>query len=171
MAQLVGGPNHTAEVQASLQRLAIDELVSSAPGGYRFRHALVREASYRTLTHDDRRKGHRLAAQWLSRRETAPRELAEHFAAGDMPEDAGHWYARAVRLALHGNDLEQTLALCQQALSSGCGEHEAEVLVLEAEAHTLSRRVAANGAIGGGRVGACRARLRSRAHRDDARDK
>jgi predicted ATPase len=46
---------------------------------YMFRHAVVREAAYATLTDADRVLGHRLAADWLERQGRASASmLAAH---------------------------------------------------------------------------------------------
>jgi hypothetical protein len=65
-----------AQASACLERLEARELIApaSSPGrtgdsDYVFRHALVLEAAYATLTDDDRTLGHQLALAWLAQGE------------------------------------------------------------------------------------------------------
>jgi hypothetical protein len=74
---------------------------------YQFRHALVRETCYASLTSEDRTLGHRLAGEWLEAQgEPDAFSLAEHFDRGGVPEHAAGLYARAALQALQGNDYE-----------------------------------------------------------------
>ncbi len=84
VAALLGG----AKARGWLRALADQELVVAAdegPGGgaagYRFRHALVREAAYGMLTEADRVLGHRLAGEWLE----AAGETRRHGARRALP--------------------------------------------------------------------------------------
>jgi len=81
---------------------------SVAPGetAYGFRHALLREAAYAMLTDDDRRLGHRLAAEWLEKSgETDAMTIGEHHERGGQLGRAIGWYVRAAKQALDGTDL------------------------------------------------------------------
>jgi predicted ATPase len=67
-----------AQASACLERLEARELIApaSSPGrtgdlDYVFRHALVLEAAYATLTDDDRALGHQLALAWLGETQAA----------------------------------------------------------------------------------------------------
>jgi serine/threonine protein kinase/tetratricopeptide (TPR) repeat protein len=85
---------------------------------YVFRHDLVREAVYCTLTGEDRVLGHRVAGAWLEAAgETDPRTLAEHFDRGDDGARAIRWYAAAATHALEGTDLEQAIVLAGRAIT------------------------------------------------------
>jgi len=81
--------------------------VESARAGeteYGFRHDLVREAAYGMLTDDDRRLGHRMAAEWLAEHGGAePMTIGEHLQRGGEPGQAMDWFARAARQALDGD--------------------------------------------------------------------
>src|SRR5207302_934930 len=78
---LVGGDAH--DVGDLLDRLAKSEYVAKEGTRYAFRHALVSDAAYAMLTDEDRRLGHRLAAEWLERAgESDPLVLGEHFDRG-----------------------------------------------------------------------------------------
>ncbi|APR76040.1 Adenylate cyclase [Minicystis rosea] len=82
-----------------------------------FRHALLREGAYATLTHDDRTLGHRLAGEWLERvGETEPIVLAEHFERGAVPGRAAAFLGRAARRAQLANDIDTMLASADRGL-------------------------------------------------------
>src|SRR6185312_14326726 len=94
-----------------IRNLVDQEVIAPAgDAGFRFRHALVREAAYGMLTDADRILGHRLAGEWLeSSGEGDAMVLAEHFERGlDYPRAAG-FYQRASEHAFEGNDLEAAL--------------------------------------------------------------
>ncbi|WP_159397690.1 serine/threonine-protein kinase [Sorangium cellulosum] len=89
---------------------------------FAFRHGLVREAAYSTLTEVDRRLGHRLAGPWLE--EAGERDalvLAEHFEHGEVIEAAARCYERAAEQALEANDLNGALARVARALACAPG--------------------------------------------------
>ena len=76
-----------------------------------FRHALIREGAYASLTAEDRRLAHRLAGEWLEQRgEGDPMVLAGHFERGGQPARAAEFYLRAAEQALHVLDLEAVIA-------------------------------------------------------------
>src|SRR5439155_18684750 len=83
LSLLLGG----VETPSALDELCKRELVARLGSPkfpneeeYVFRHALVREAAYSTLTDADRALGHRLAAEWLEQRgERDSMVLAEHY--------------------------------------------------------------------------------------------
>jgi tetratricopeptide (TPR) repeat protein len=62
---------------------------------FAFRHALLRSAVYATLTEDDRRLGHRLAAEWLRNVEEAPETVAIHWLEGAEHERAAASFEHA----------------------------------------------------------------------------
>jgi ABC-type oligopeptide transport system substrate-binding subunit/class 3 adenylate cyclase len=69
---LEGVAGGDGEVQRSLRELERLDLVREArrwpQPEYRFKHALIQEAAYRTILTVDRRRLHRKAAEWLERR-------------------------------------------------------------------------------------------------------
>jgi eukaryotic-like serine/threonine-protein kinase len=84
-----------------------------------FRHALIREGAYATLTAEDRRLAHRLAGEWLEQRgEADPMVLAGHFERGGQSVRAAEFYLRAAEQALHALDLEAVIARADLGL--GC---------------------------------------------------
>ncbi|AUX44252.1 protein kinase [Sorangium cellulosum] len=101
-----------------------------------FRHAIVREAAYATLTPRDRALGHRLAAEWLERAgETSAAVLAEHFERGGEGARAARYLAEAAEQALRGGDSGAALAIAERGLASGAeGDAAAALWALRSEA-------------------------------------
>jgi hypothetical protein len=101
-----------------------------------FRHALVRDAAYATLTAGDRALGHRLAGEWLEKAgESEAIVLAEHFERGGETRRAAGWYRRAAEQALEGNDLAASIARAQHGIACGAeGENKAALHRVQAEA-------------------------------------
>ena len=141
---LLGGSDSQQRVGSWLAELAVQEVITRRPGGalpgedeYVFRHALLRDAAYRTLTREDRKLGHRLAGEWLERvGERDAIVLAEHFERGDEPARALSCYRRAAEQALEGNDFEAALSRSERAVERGAaGEELGALRLLQAEAH------------------------------------
>ncbi len=145
---LTGGDAH--EIADVLGQLADSEYLSKVDLGkasrsergtdgtrYQFRHALVREAAYAMLTDDDRRLGHRLAAEWLEARGAQdPLVLADHYERGGDPERARHHFHHAAEQALARSDLDATLAFAHRAVDLGAtGETLGALRLLQAEAN------------------------------------
>ncbi|HSK05456.1 MAG TPA: AAA family ATPase, partial [Kofleriaceae bacterium] len=115
---LLGGAMGPTMVDEWIARLVEQELLAERPQsrvpGERelaFRHALLREGTYATLTEDDRRLGHRLAGEWLEEHgEADPMVLAGHFERGGDGARAASYYLRAAEQAFHVLDLDATLA-------------------------------------------------------------
>ncbi len=83
-----------------------------------FRHALLREGAYATLTEPDRLLGHALAAAWLEQRgEPDAVVLAQHFALARDDRLASRWYRAAAQQALHAADLDTGVARAERALA------------------------------------------------------
>jgi serine/threonine protein kinase/tetratricopeptide (TPR) repeat protein len=103
---------------------------------YAFRHSLLRESAYATLTEADRRLGHRLGARWLE--QAGEREatlLAEHFERAGEPERAVQSYRRAAEQALEGNDFQAAVARAERGAAHASGEVLGALRLLQAEAH------------------------------------
>jgi hypothetical protein len=121
VTELVGGLPGVSE---ALESLAERELVQRrAESRFRgesewtFRHALLREAVYGTLTDEDRTLGHRLAGQWLVRAgESDAVTIAEHFERGHDRTQAAEWYLRAAERALAGNDWREAITCAERGL-------------------------------------------------------
>jgi hypothetical protein len=143
VAELVGGAGRLSEVDGSLRLLVDREVVSRAGAGrlagqeeLRFRHGIVRDAAYATLTPDDRMLGHRMAARWLEHAgERDPLLLAEHHErGGDLPS-AISWWVRAADQAFEASDLQATLRLVERGIACGAfGEALGSLRATAAEA-------------------------------------
>jgi tetratricopeptide (TPR) repeat protein len=136
IAELVGDARL---VDGWLGELVERQLVrpGAAPSEYVFRHDLLREAAYATLTDDDRRLAHGLAGRFLEAAGHADAvALARHYASGALPERAVYWYRRSAELALEGNDIAMVLERVALAVGSGAvGEELGRLSLLRAEAH------------------------------------
>jgi tetratricopeptide (TPR) repeat protein len=141
---LLGGRRRSEDARSWLGILEERELVLRQPASdladeetYAFRHAIVRDAAYAMLTDEDRRLGHRLAAEWLEHAGVAdPFVLAHHFELGGEPARAAHFYIGAAAQALEGNDYAGVLD--RVARAARCTRDPAELgrsRLLEAEAH------------------------------------
>lgn len=87
---------------------------------YAFHHALVRDATYSTLTDQDRELGHRLAGQWLEEcGETDAAVLAEHFEKGKDLAHATAWYVRATQQALESDSIDDVHERAERGVLCG----------------------------------------------------
>ena len=122
---LLGAVRNAFSIEECLEDLVRAEVITKRPHSridgdteYKFRHALLRDGAYETLTSDDRRLGHRLAAEWLEAvGERDPLVLAEHCTRGHDLEAAARWFYRAAGQALEANDLETVLRYCERAVT------------------------------------------------------
>jgi len=103
---------------------------------YAFRHALVREAAYEMLTPDDRRLGHRLAAERLEARAFGDAlVLAQHYDHAEQPLHAARQWAVAARQAIAKNDFEGASASAECSIARGAeGDVLAEALAARGRA-------------------------------------
>lgn len=139
-----------AEVEAlgpTLVRLVDDEWLTSHPRSqipseveYGFRHALVGDAAYATLTDADRRVGHRLAARWLERAGNQEAVvLAEHFQRGEDHAAATAWFAVAADRAFERHELDVVQQIVERGLDHAePGEARGRLLLRRAEVHAVS---------------------------------
>ncbi len=137
---LTGG----SDPEASLDELTRREVIrrherARFPGEdeYGFRHGLIRDAAYATLTESDRTVGHRLAGEWLEGAgEGDALALAEHFQRGEERPRAVTAYLRAAEQALAGNDMAATIARAERGVTCGAaGEDLGRLRLSQAEAH------------------------------------
>ena len=102
-----------------------------------FRHTMVREAAYATLTPSDRALGHRLAGEWLEQHaESDAMLLAKHFELGGDAGRAAKHYLRAAAQSRSAFDLQACIDRANRGFSLGPLEEDklaaAEIL---ADAH------------------------------------
>jgi eukaryotic-like serine/threonine-protein kinase len=125
IAALLDGVMTAAEVAQWIAALVDQELLAVRPDSQfphqrelAFRHALLREGAYATLTEDSKRLGHRLAGEWLERHgEGDPMVLAGHFERGDDGERAAAYYLRASEQAYQVLDADATMARANLGLA------------------------------------------------------
>lgn len=131
------------DVSAALRELEEHELIerrrsvrSRDDEEFVFRHGLVREAAYATLTESDRALGHRLAAQWLEEHgESDAMTLAEHCERGQDGAGAARWFVSASEQALRANDLDAVIARADRGVACGAeGETLGALRLLQSEA-------------------------------------
>jgi tetratricopeptide (TPR) repeat protein len=139
----LGGAARAESTRAWLGELEAREILARAPeragpSALAFRHALVREAVYGTLLDDDRRLGHRLAAEWLEASSDAPdaRVLARHWQLAGERARAAAAFVRAAGHALDANDPTAVIELASAARACGAeGPLLARAWVLEGTAY------------------------------------
>jgi tetratricopeptide (TPR) repeat protein len=130
VAELLGGAAEAAHVGEWLALLSAKEVLLHRPPGrfpsepeFVFRHELLREGAYATLTDDDRALGHELAGEWLSQHgESDPIVLAEHFERGKDPARAASFFLRAAEQADRRWDLPAALRHAQRGIACGAAE-------------------------------------------------
>jgi len=152
LLELLGNAPAAAELAAWLNVLGSEELIARERASrfkgreaYRFRHALLREASYAMLPAPDRAAGHQLAGQWLQAAgEDNALILAEHFERGGAGDRAAGFYLQASQRALHGNDLSGAVQHAERGAACGrdpvvlgellCSQSEAQIWMGQAAA-------------------------------------
>jgi tetratricopeptide (TPR) repeat protein len=113
------------DTEQQLAILADGETIIAAAGAYAFRHDLVRDAVYATLTEGDRRTGHRLAAEWLLENgEDDPAVLGEHFAGSGAEGQALESFERAAVQALADHGARQAAGHFRRAAELCRAAHE-----------------------------------------------
>jgi hypothetical protein len=124
---LLGGAMSTTMIGDWLAKLVEQEMLAVRPNSrfpgereFAFRHALLREGAYATLTEHDRRLGHRLAGEWLEHHgEADPMVLAGHFERGRDGMKAGVYYLHAAEQASLAGDV--SVAEARAHLGLACG--------------------------------------------------
>ncbi|HEY8076928.1 MAG TPA: AAA family ATPase, partial [Labilithrix sp.] len=141
LVELLGTSAQTGELDATLDDLVAREVLVRAEGGFVFRHELLAEAAYASLTEEDARRGHLATAALLlakSAHEIAdPRLVAEHLERGGDRAGAASAFARAAKAALDGDDAKAALASAERATSLGA---EGEALGLALAVQTAALR-------------------------------
>ncbi|HEY7400931.1 MAG TPA: ABC transporter substrate-binding protein [Actinomycetota bacterium] len=135
---VVGGNGEVRQALSDLQRVDLLREGRRWPEPeYRFNHALIQEAAYRTLVTDERNRLHRKAAEWLeeqyAHREDEVAGLLAHHWLGAADEDkAVRYLTRAGDLARQEYALDEAIAHYRELLTilERRGEHEEVALVL-----------------------------------------
>jgi eukaryotic-like serine/threonine-protein kinase len=145
VTMLLGGDEETSDVDDWLRLLAERELIvrrgeGKFPGEveFTFRHALLRDAAYASLTEEDRALGHQLAGVFLEGAgESDALVLAEHFERGGEQARAVLGYLRAAEQALEGNDFGAVLHRVERGIACGAaGEALGRLWLRHAEARS-----------------------------------
>jgi tetratricopeptide (TPR) repeat protein len=140
---LLGGKHDETQVRDWLSELVVREIISARSearfGGeqeFVFRHALVRDAIYATLTPADAALGHGLTARWLERAgERDAVVKAEHYERAGEPARAVASYVQAAEQALEGNDFDAVLKRAERGAACGAeGGSLGALRLLQAEA-------------------------------------
>jgi len=115
--------------------LSRDDGPASLSGRFRFRSAVLREAAYKMLTDRDRRLGHKLAGEYLSRRGAGDAlALGQHFLRGGDQASALPHMARAAKVALDANDFGGAYERAQLGIQCGAeGALLGELLLMQSE--------------------------------------
>jgi tetratricopeptide (TPR) repeat protein len=147
IAALLGAGAEVEALDDALARLVDAEWLSPCdrsqiPGQdeYCFRHALVSDVAYASLTDVDRPVGHRLAGRWLERmggQEAVV--LAGHFQLGEDHARAAEWFATAADRAFQRHELDVVRQLAERGLLvAGPGRIRGRLLQRRAEVQALS---------------------------------
>jgi tetratricopeptide (TPR) repeat protein len=142
VAALLGEEGNDAAVnlQVLLERevlVQVEPLERTSAGELSFAQGLWREAAYATLTEQDRRLGHALAASWLEHNRPGDAfAIAEHYELGDNREKAGEWFRVAARHALSGGDHTGALERAERGIACGVAPAAlGELRAIQAEGH------------------------------------
>jgi hypothetical protein len=102
-----------------------------------FRHALLRDAAYASLTTHDRQVGHGLAGAWLEKiGEAEPLIIGTHYELAGDPRSVPHLHAAAIR-AWGATDLVGAAAIAERGIAAGAsGADLGHLLAAQAEAYT-----------------------------------
>jgi tetratricopeptide (TPR) repeat protein len=134
------------DVRSALETLADSELLLRVPEArfagareYRFRHALLRDATYQMMTDEDRRAAHRVAGYWLECYDAKDsRTIAGHFEAAGVSERALHWLAKAAKTAIDAGDTTSTIELADRGVRLGAiGAERGRFLLFRSYAELL----------------------------------
>jgi len=146
---LLTGAMGATLVGECLTKLVEQEVLTVRPASrfpgqreFRFRHALLREGAYATLTDEDKRLGHRLAGEWLERHgEGDPVVLAGHFERGEEGAKAGAYYLQAAEQASLAGEVASAEARAHLGLACGVpAEVRASLLGLLCESSVYDLR-------------------------------
>jgi hypothetical protein len=123
VVHLLGDAVAARDVRDVLDTLVRSEVLVRRPGVdhvFDFRHELLAEAAYATLTELDARRGHLAAASFADSAALAdPRRVAEHLERGGDRSKAAVLYARAAELTLRSGDIAGAIACADRADTCG----------------------------------------------------
>lgn len=131
------GPEFSMSLLARIMGRSLDELMpmltslaesrivvrgSSSPDGYWFKHALIRDISYRSLLRKNRRQIHLAVAHELSRHpaeivDVSDDLIAQHYSLGAAPLEAIKFWRRGAGAAIARSANEEAIAMLRSALA------------------------------------------------------
>jgi tetratricopeptide (TPR) repeat protein len=119
------GADALGDVERTIRALVEEELIVprkqrrfAGHPEFGFRHALLREGAYATLTSSDRRMAHARAGEWLLQLgENDASVLAHHFELGADAEKAAHYHALAGEQALSVSDFSVAIRAAERGLA------------------------------------------------------
>jgi tetratricopeptide (TPR) repeat protein len=119
-------------------------------GCYEFKHALIRDAAYRSLLNRTRRDAHRRLADLLADDPSVePEEVAQHFAAAEVSEQASRWFGKAgAHAATRSANLEAAEHFRSAIAHHGDAEDEPRLVYLMGCAEALRALDQYEGALG-----------------------
>jgi hypothetical protein len=108
-------------VRSAIDALIRDELLERTDeGGFAFRHALARDATYATLAEVDRRAAHERAANWLERQaDPSPRAMMAHLEAAGAIDRAIPWAVTAAVDSFEMGGDDEAFGLAKKGLALG----------------------------------------------------
>ncbi|MFO0675364.1 MAG: protein kinase [Polyangiaceae bacterium] len=109
-----------------------------------FKHALMREVSYASLSEDALRGLHSKAGQWLAKMGEDDATVARHLELGGDPVHAANYTEKAARRALLANALPQAVSLAEKSLAFAEAKPAqfSRALLLDEAWHRLDARAA-----------------------------
>ena len=122
VAVIVGAEPAAPWLQAAWDELERAEIIEPSAHVRTFRHALLREAAYATLTDEDKTRGHKLAARYCEAADAGAAIVAFHAEAGGEREQAARAYVDAAQSALDAIDLAGVLDSVKAAIRCGASD-------------------------------------------------
>jgi len=143
-AKSLVGEADAGDVVSTVAKLCDAELLVSGGAGVTtgdtrltFSSALVREAAYATLTDEDRKLGHRLAAEWLEKASSGRDAalIADHFEQAGELQRAAAFCARAAEIAIEAHDFAGAVMRAERGARAGVpGPLLGRIRLLQSEA-------------------------------------
>ncbi len=136
---------------AALVHAGILETETRSDVRYRFRHALIQEAAYRSLLRAERRERHRAVAEILAAGgpmiTAGPGEVAHHFAEAGLGGQAAEWWLKAGKGALARSENQESIAFLRRGVGAlaSLDSTDSEPLLLDLEGTLATALTAVHG--------------------------
>jgi len=119
VAAIVAAEPSAAWLQTAWDDLERAEIIEPSAHVRAFRHALLRDAAYATVTDDDKTRGHKLAARYFEAVDGGAEIVAFHAELGGETDQAARAYVDAAQSALDAIDLAGVLDRVKAAIRCG----------------------------------------------------